>query len=105
MTYIVHVTAVVEGDLERIEQLIDEYRYTCLENQPGMKQFFVCRAADNPNVFLYTQIFKDQEAHQSHLEGDDPKWFFQQMEDHEFSFQGQWVAGMEIESSSGQVLN
>jgi hypothetical protein len=27
------------------------------------------------------------------------------MEDHEFSFQGQWVAGMEIESSSGQILN
>jgi hypothetical protein len=40
MTYIVHVTAVVKGDLDRIEQLINEYRYICLENQPGMKQFF-----------------------------------------------------------------
>ena len=79
MSYVVHVTAVVEGDIDKIEGLINQYRYKCLENQPGM--------------------------HQSHLEGVDPKWFFQQMEDHEFSFQGQWVAGMEIESSSGQILN
>jgi len=105
MTYIVHVTAVVEGDLERIEELINEYRYNCLENQSGMKGFYVCRVADHPNVFLYTQIFKDQDAHHSHLEGEDPKWFFQQMEENEFSFQGQWVAGTEIESSVGQILN
>ena len=105
MSYVVHVTAVVEGDIDKIEGLINQYRYKCLENQPGMQQFYVCRHLEQQNVFLYTQIFKDQEAHQSHLEGDDPKWFFQQMEDHEFSFQGQWVAGMEIESSSGQILN
>ena len=80
MTYIVHVTAVVEGDLDRIEQLIDEYRYTCLENQPGMKQFFVCRAADNPNVFLYTQIFTDADAHRAHIEGNDPQNFFAKMD-------------------------
>ena len=41
MTYIVHVTAVVEGDLHRIEALIDEYRHTCLKNQAGMDQFYV----------------------------------------------------------------
>ena len=105
MSYVVHVTAVVEGDIDKIEGLINQYRYKCLENQPGMQQFYVCRHLEQQNVFLYTQIFKDQEAHQSHLEGDDPKWFFQQMEDHEFSFQGQWLAGIEIESSSGQILN
>ena len=75
MTYIVHVTAVVEGDLERIEELINEYRYNCLENQPGMKGFYVCRPADHPNIFLYTQIFKDIRAHRAHIEGDDPVSF------------------------------
>jgi len=106
MTYIVHVTAVVEGDLERIEQLIDEYRYTCLENQPGMKQFLVCRAADNPNVFLYTQIFTDADAHRAHLEGGDPQNFFAKMEDEGFQFQGRWMAGKEIDSlPEGQWLN
>ena len=105
MTYVIHVTAVVEGDLEQIEALINEYRYKCLENQPGMEQFLVCRHLEQKNVFLYTQIFKDQEAHKAHLEGSDPKWFFQQMEEKRFSFQGQWVAGQEIESSTGQVLN
>ena len=41
MSYIVHVTAVVEGDLEQIEALINEYRYNCLQNQPGMESFYV----------------------------------------------------------------
>ena len=104
MSYVVHVTAVVEGDIDKIEGLINQYRYKCLENQPGMQQFYVCRHLEQQNVFLYTQIFNDQEAHQSHLEGDDPKWFFKQMEDHEFSFQGQWVAGMEIESSKNSSV-
>ena len=106
MTYIVHVTAVVEGDLERIEQLINEYRYTCLENQPGMKQFFVSRVTDNPNVFLYTQIFISADAHHAHIEGNDPKNFFAQMEEEGFQFQGRWVAGKEIDSApEGQWLN
>ena len=105
MSYVVHVTAVVEGDLEQIEILINDYRYKCLENQIGMEQFFVCRSVEQKNVFLYTQVFKDQDAHRVHLEGDDPKWFFEQMEDKKFNFQGQWVAGTEIESSVGQVLN
>ena len=43
MSYVVHVTAVVEGDIEKIEGLINQYRYKCLENQPGMQQFYVCR--------------------------------------------------------------
>ncbi len=73
MTYIVHVTAVVEGDLERIEELINEYRYNCLEHQPGMKGFYVCRPVDHPNVFLYTQIFEDIGAHRAHIAGDDPR--------------------------------
>ena len=105
MPYIVHVTAVVEGDLNRIEAFIDEYRYNCLKNQPGMEQFYVCRHMDQNNVFLYTQIFKNQEAHKAHIEGNDPKWFFEQMEEKSFRFQGQWVAGQEIESSVGHVLN
>jgi hypothetical protein len=96
MSYVVHVTAVVEGDLEKIEILINDYRYKCLENQSGMDQFFVCRNA---------QVFKDKQAHKIHLEGNDPKWFFEQMEENSFDFQGQWVAGIEIESSEGQVLN
>ena len=50
-------------------------------------------------------MFKDLDAHKVHLEGDDPKWFFEQMADMEFNFQGQWVAGIEIDSSVGQVLN
>jgi len=40
-----------------------------------------------------------------HLEGEDPKWFFEQMSEYKFEFQGQWVAGTEINSSSGHVLN
>ena len=105
MSYVVHVTAVVEGDLEQIEILINDYRYKCLENQIGMEQFYVCRSVEQKNVFLYTQVFKDQDAHRVHLEGDDPRWFFEQMEDKKFNFQGQWVAGTEIDSSVGQVLN
>ena len=106
MTYIVHVTAVVEGDLERIEELINEYRYHCLQNQPGMKGFYVCRPADHPNVFLYTQIFKDIGAHRTHIEGDDPRIFFAKMEDEGFEFQGRWMAGKEIDSvPDGQLLN
>ena len=38
MSYVVHVTAVVEGDIDKIEGLINQYRYKCLENQPGMQQ-------------------------------------------------------------------
>ena len=57
------------------------------------------------NVFLYTQVFKAQDAHKTHLEVDDPKWFFEQMAEMEFNFQGQWVAGTEIESSVGHILN
>ena len=38
MSYVVHVTAIVEGDLEQIEILINDYRYRCLENQSGMEQ-------------------------------------------------------------------
>ena len=91
MTYIVHVTAVVEGDLDRIEQLINEYRYACLEHQPGMKHFFVCRAMDNPNVFLYTQIFTDADAHRAHIEGDDPKTFSSKMDEEGCQFQGRWM--------------
>ena len=105
MSYIVHVSAVVEGDLDEIESLINEYRYKCLENQPGMEQFFVCRHTEQDNVFLYTQLFLDQEAHKLHIEGEDPKWFFEQMAEKSFQFQGQWVAGQEIESSAGLVLN
>ena len=105
MSYVVHVTAIVEGDLEQIEILINDYRYRCLENQSGMEQFLVCRSVEQTNVFLYTQVFKDQDAHIVHLEGDDPKWFFEQMADMEFNFQGQWVAGIEIESSLGHILN
>ena len=52
MSYVVHVTAVVEGDLEQIEILINNYRYKCLENQSGMEQFFVCRNLEQNNVFL-----------------------------------------------------
>ncbi len=105
MSYVVHVTAIVEGDLEEIEILINDYRHRCLENQSGMEQFLVCRSVEQNNVFLYTQVFKDKDAHKDHLEGDDPKWFFEQMADMEFNFQGQWVAGIEIESSVGQILN
>ena len=56
MSYIVHVSAVVEGDLDEIEALINEYRYLCLENQPGMEHFYVCRHIDQNNVFLYTTL-------------------------------------------------
>ncbi|HJP06908.1 MAG: hypothetical protein CL395_09285 [Acidiferrobacteraceae bacterium] len=106
MTYIVHVTAVVEGDLDKIEALINEYRYTCLQNQPGMKQFYVCRPLDHPNIFLYTQVFVDIDAHQAHIEGDDPKTFFAKMEAEGFQFQGRWMAGKEIDSvPEGQFLN
>ena len=105
MSYVVHVTAVVEGDLEQIEILINNYRYKCLENQSGMEQFFVCRNLEQNNVFLYTQVFKNKKAHKIHLEGSDPKWFFEQMEENNYNFQGQWVAGIEIESSEGKVLN
>jgi quinol monooxygenase YgiN len=106
MTYIVHVTAVVEGDLERIEELINEYRYNCLQNQSGMKGFYVCRPADHPNIFLYTQIFKDIDAHRAHIESDDPRNFFAKMEEEGFEFQGRWMAGKEIDSvPDGQLLN
>jgi|TARA_Y100000310_G_scaffold139161_1_gene138409 quinol monooxygenase YgiN len=106
MSYIVHVTAVVKGDLERIEALINDYRYNCLQNQPGMKSFFVCRSLDQPNVFLYTQVFKDADAHKVHIEGDDPKTFFAKMEAENFHFQGRWMAGQEIDSvPSGHLLN
>ena len=106
MTYIVHVTAVVDGDLDRIEELISDYRYQCLENQPGMKNFYVCRAVDNPNIFLYTQIFTDMEAHRAHIEGNDPKKFFSKMEAEGFQFQGRWMGGKEIDSApDGELLN
>ncbi len=106
MSYIVHVTAVVEGDLDRIELLINEYRYNCLANQPGMEQFLVCRPADQPNVFLYTQRFRDAEAHKAHIEGNDPREFFEKMEEENFQFQGRWMAGREIDSvPKGQLLN
>ena len=106
MTYIVHVTAVVEGDLHRIEALIDEYRYSCLQNQPGMEQFYVCRSLQEDNVFLYTQIFKDGEAHKAHLEGGDPQRFFDKMAEQGFRFQGQWIAGVEIDTPPpGRGLN
>jgi len=105
MSYVVHVTAVVEGDLEQIEILMNDYRHKCLENQSGMEQFFICRSLEQKNVFLYTQVFKDQDSHKIHLEGEDPQWFFEQMQDNNFNFQGQWVAGTEIESSLGQILN
>ncbi|MEC9220182.1 MAG: hypothetical protein VX967_05640 [SAR324 cluster bacterium] len=105
MSYVVHVTAVVEGDLEQIEILMNDYRCKCLEKQIGMEQFFVCRSAEQKNVFLYTQVFTDQAAHKVHLEGEDPKWFFEQMSENKFEFQGQWVAGTEIDSSAGHVLN
>lgn len=105
MSYIVHVTAVVEGNIDQIEALMNEYRYNCLANQPGMEQFFICRHLEQENVFLYTQVFKDAEAHKAHMEGGDPQWFFSQMEENSFRFQGRWVAGQEIDSSSGQILN
>jgi quinol monooxygenase YgiN len=71
-----------------------------------MKQFFVSRVTDNPNVFLYTQIFISADAHQAHIEGNDPKNFFAQMEEEGFQFQGRWVAGKEIDSApEGQWLN
>ena len=105
MSYVVHVTAIVEGDLEQIEILINDYRYRCLENQSGMEQFLVCRSVEQKNVFLYTQVFTDQDALKAHLEGGDPKWFFEQMSENKFEFQGQWVAGIEIDSSAGHILN
>ena len=105
MSYVVHVTAVVEGNIDQIEALMNEYRYNCLANQPGMEQFFICRHFEQENVFLYTQVFKDAEAHKAHMEGGDPQWFFSQMEENSFRFQGRWVAGQEIDSSSGQILN
>ena len=106
MTYIVHVTAMVEGDRHRIEALIDEYRYSCLKNQPGMDQFYVCRSLQEDNVFLYTQIFKDAEAHKAHLEGGDPQRFFDKMAGQGFRFQGQWIAGVEIDTPPpGRELN
>ena len=106
MSYIVHVTAVVEGDLEQIEALINEYRYNCLQNQPGMESFYVCRPLDQPNVFLYTQVFKDVDAHKAHIDGDDPKTFFAKMEAEDFQFQGRWMAGQEINSvPKGHLLN
>jgi len=73
MSYVIHVTAVVEGDLDQIEILMNDYRWKCLENQIGMEQFFVCRSVEQKNVFLYTQVFTDQAAHKVHLEGEDPK--------------------------------
>ena len=105
MSYVVHVTAVVEGDLDQIEILINDYRCKCLENQIGMEQFFACRSVEQKNVFLYTQVFTDQAAHKVHLEGEDPKWFFEQMSENKFEFQGQRVEGTEIDSSAGHVLN
>jgi len=105
MSYVVHVTAVVEGDTDQIEALMNEYRYNCLANQPGMEQFYICRHLEQENVFLYTQVFKDAEAHKAHMEGGDPQWFFEQMEENSFHFQGRWVAGQEIDSSAGQILN
>ena len=106
MTYIVHVTAVVEGDLHRIEALIDEYRHTCLKNQAAMDQFYVCQYIQEDNVFLYTQIFKNAEAHKAHMEGGDPQRFFEKMAEQGFRFQGQWIAGKEIDTPpAGYELN
>ena len=106
MPYIVHVTAIVEGDLNRIEAFIDEYRYNCLKNQPGMEQFYVCRSIQEDNVSLYTQIFKDAEAHKAHLEGSDPQQFFEKMAENGLRFQGQWIAGREINTPPpGTAMN
>ena len=105
MSYIVHVTALVEGNIDEIEFLINEYRYKCLKNQKGMKEFFVCRHPEQENLFLYTQIFNDEKAHKIHIEGNDPKWFFRKMEEKNYRFQGQWLAGKEIENMSDKLLN
>ena len=63
MTYIVHVTAVVEGELHRVEALIDEYRYSCLQNQPGMDQFYVCRSLQEDNVSFCTPKYSKMPKH------------------------------------------
>ena len=51
MSYVVHVTAVVEGDLDQIEILINDYRCKCLENQIGMEQFFVLSECGTEKCF------------------------------------------------------
>ena len=59
MSYVVHVTAVVEGDLDQIEILMNDYRCKCLEKQIGMEQFFVCRSVEQKMFFStrrYLQI-------------------------------------------------
>ena len=76
MSYIVHVTAVVEGNLDQIEALINEYRYNCLQNQPGMESFYVCRTTDQPNVVLYTKAFKDTDEHEVHIDRSYTNTFF-----------------------------
>ena len=71
-----------------------------------MESFYVCRPLDQPNVFLYTQVFKDVDEHKAHIDGDDPKTFFAKMEAEDFQFQGRWMAGQEINSvPKGQLLN
>ena len=55
---------------------------------------------------LAKQIFKDAEAHKTHLEGGDPQRFFDRMAEQGFRFQGQWIAGIEIDTPpAGSVLN
>ena len=51
------------------------------KTKAGWYNFLFAEMFEQKNVFLYTQVFKDKQAHKIHLEGNDPKWFFEQMEE------------------------
>ncbi|GIT63561.1 MAG: hypothetical protein Ct9H300mP21_11070 [Pseudomonadota bacterium] len=58
MSYVVHVTAVVEGDLDQIEILIKITVANVWKTRLEGKQFFACRSVEQKNVFLYTRYLQ-----------------------------------------------
>ncbi len=90
MSYVIHVTAVVEGDLDQIEILMNDYRWKCLENQIGMEQFFVCRSVEQEKLFFSTRRYLQIRQHTKCIsEGEDPKWFLNRCTENNSNFKGQ----------------
>ena len=105
MSYVVAIRIQLEGDANIFREIMMQYREDCLSSEKGMEQFLICCVTDDNKGFLLLEVFKDQEAHQLHSEGEDLKNLIQSMQVKNMRMEVMMMGGEEIEPEDKPILN
>ncbi len=78
-----HILLVESEALPQYREDIVEALQTCLvrtREEEGVEAFYQTAHADNPNLFVFLEVFASQEAHEFHMRQEYTKTFFSALE-------------------------